>query len=119
MEHENHSINITFEEARENAAKAVLNADAGVPATQQETLTDRFANFWTNLHAAWLRRCIRADRALVAGMPEAIDAQKQEAWDEYQDRLKQIEALADLHVAEAKRDIAFNTAKLRRLGHKA
>lgn len=94
------------------------------PATEaqefrRETLTDRFANFWTNLHAAWLRRCIASEQRLIDGMPSAVARQKAQAERDHQQHLQQIDRLAEYNVAKAKLEIQHHAAKLARMGYDA
>lgn len=127
-------LHVTLADLRANAASAIPELQeqqqldkpaypdepATVPSTfRRETLADRFANFWTNLHAAWLRRCIASEQRLIDGMPIAVERQKAQAERDHQQHLQQIDLLAEYNVAKAKLEIQHHAAKLARMGYDA
>lgn len=117
---------ITIGEAYANAADATekqiaLNSTpypAEVQCQKKATLIQRIAAMFRSLYVKILLSELSNQKRLIDEMPASVDAVKAEAQEEYGMRLKEIDRLAALHIAQSRLEAHKVTEKLRRMGVK-
>lgn len=117
---------ITSDEAYANVVDAMekqiaLNSTpypAGVQYQKKTTLIQRIAAIFRSLYVKMLLSELSNKKRLIDEMPAAVDAVKAEAQEAYGMRLKEIDCLAEFHIAKSRLGAHKVTEKLRRMGVK-